>query len=212
MKRIQWRGKMNILTSLKEITEIVDWMRINLKTEKIIKKVCVTIRIIIAMMMISMFYGTGLRMNELRLLEPHHIDSKVYQIKVVNGKGGRERYTILPKSLLEPLREYYKRYRPKNYLFEGQKTGYPMHERSIQHFIHEAIKRLGWDGRDISAHTLRHSFATHMLDHGTDIHTIKTLLGHSKLETTMVYLHLSKTKRLLLVSPFDRISTDDQHS
>ena len=73
-------------------------------------------------MMISMFYGTGLRMNELRLLEPHHIDSKVYQIKVVNGKGGRERYTILPKSLLEPLREYYKRYRPKNYLFEGQKT------------------------------------------------------------------------------------------
>lgn len=162
-------------------------------------------------MMISLFYGTGLRMNELRLLEPHHIDSKLYQIKVMNGKGARERYTILPKALLEPLREYYKRYRPKKYLFEGQKVGYPMHERSIQHFIHEAIKRLGWDGRDISAHTLRHSFATHMLDHGTDIHSIKTLLGHSKLETTMVYLHLSKTKRLLLVSPFDRISTDVQH-
>ena len=162
--------------------------------------------------MISLFYGTGLRMNELRLLEPHHIDSKVYQIKVVHGKGGRERYTILPKSLLEPLREYYKIYRPKKYLFEGQKQGYPMHERSIQHFIHEAIKRLGWDGRDLSAHTLRHSFATHMLDHGTDIHTIKTLLGHSNLSTTMIYLHLSKTKRLLLVSPYDRIGTDVQHS
>ena len=163
-------------------------------------------------MMVSMFYGTGLRMNELRLIEPHHIDSKSFQIKVVNGKGGRERYTILPKTLLESLRGYYRKYRPNKYLFEGQKKGYPMHERSIQFFIHEAIKRLGWNGRDISAHTLRHCFATHMLDHGTDIHTIKTLLGHSKLETTMVYLHLSKTKRLLLVSPLDTLRSDVQYS
>jgi len=93
------------------------------------------------------------------------------------------------------------------YLFEGQKPGIPMHERSIQHFVQNYVRMIGLGGQDYSAHTLRHSFATHLLDAGTDIHTIKELLGHSNLDTTMIYLHLQQSKRATIVSPFDAVIT-----
>ena len=157
------------------------------------------------LMMVSLFYGSGLRMNELRQLKLGDIDSKSYQLKVVAGKGGKDRFTILPKHLLAPLRDYYKASRPAVYLFEGQRRGQAMHERSIQHFIQKYIDKIGLGGKDYSAHTLRHSFATHLLDTGTDIHTIKELLGHSNLATTMIYLHLQQTKRAAIVSPFDTV-------
>ena len=80
-----------------------------------------------------------------------------------------------------------------------------MHERSVQHFIEQNIRKVGLGGQDYSAHTLRHSFATHVLDGGTDLHTIKELLGHSSLATTMVYLHLQTSKRSGLISPFDNL-------
>jgi site-specific recombinase XerD len=121
----------------------------------------------------------------------------------VAGKGGKDRYTILSKSLLEELRFYYRQYRPKVYLFEGQLAGKPMNDRSIQHAIRQCMKQAGLEQFNFSAHTLRHSFATHLLDMGNDIHTIKELLGHSKIETTMIYLHLQQTKRAALVSPLD---------
>ena len=157
-------------------------------------------------MIVSLFYGSGLRMNELKNVRLCDIDSKSFQVKVVTGKGGKQRFTVLPKHLLEPLRQYFKMYRPKEYLFEGQKQGVPMHERSIQHFIQRYITMIGLGGKDYSAHTLRHSFATHLLDTGTDIHTIKELLGHSNLDTTMIYLHLQQSKRAAIVSPFDVIT------
>lgn len=157
------------------------------------------------LMMVSLFYGTGLRMNELRNVKLCDIDSKCYQLKVVSGKGGKDRFTILPKHLLEPLREYYKAARPSVYLFEGQCKGQPMHERSIQHFVQTYVGKIGLAGKDYSAHTLRHSFATHLLDNGTDLHTIKELLGHSNIATTMIYLHLQQTKRAAIVSPLDRV-------
>ena len=81
----------------------------------------------------------------------------------------------------------------------------PMHERSIQHFVQRYVRMIGLEGQDYSAHTLRHSFATHLLDAGTDIHTIKELLGHSNLDTTMIYLHLQQSKRATIVSPFDAV-------
>ena len=155
------------------------------------------------LMMVSLFYGTGLRMNELRNIKLTDIDSKSYQIKVVAGKGGKDRFTILPKHLLEPLRNYYKAVRPPVYLFEGQCKGQPMHERSIQHFMQTYITKIGLGKKDFSAHTLRHSFATHLLDAGTSLHTIKELLGHSNIATTMVYLHLQQSKRAAIVSPLD---------
>jgi site-specific recombinase XerD len=155
------------------------------------------------LMMVSLFYGAGLRMNELKHLKIADIDSASYQVKVVMAKGGKDRFTLLPKGLLEPLRSYYKAHRPKVYLFEGQVPGKPMHERSIQHFLHTYISKIGLAGKDYSAHTLRHSFATHLLDSGTDLHAIKELLGHSNLSTTMIYLHLQTRKRLAICSPFD---------
>ena len=161
------------------------------------------------LMMVSLFYGSGLRMNELRQLKLTDIDSNNYQLKVVAGKGGKDRFTILPRHLLEPLRNYYKSCKPLVYLFEGQHKGSPMHERSIQHFVQTYIAKISLGGKDYSAHTLRHSFATHLLDGGTDIHTIKELLGHSNLATTMIYLHLQQTKRAAIVSPFDTVM---QHS
>jgi len=115
----------------------------------------------------------------------------------------KDRFTLLPKGLLEELRSYYKQYKPKVYLFEGQVEGMSMNERSIQHAIRQCMKQAGLEKHGFSAHSLRHSFATHLLDMGNDIHTIKELLGHSKIETTMVYLHLQKTKRAALVSPLD---------
>lgn len=80
-----------------------------------------------------------------------------------------------------------------------------MHERAIGHAVTQCMKVAGFKDKGFSAHTLRHSFATHLLDQGVDIHSIKELLGHSKLETTMIYLHLQKSKRATLVSPLDTI-------
>ena len=156
-------------------------------------------------MIISLFYGAGLRMNELRHVRLCDIDSKAFQIKVVAGKGRKDRFTLLPKHLLEELRKYYLQDKPLVYLFEGQLKGKPMHERSIQHFVQRYVKMIGLADKDFSAHTLRHSFATHLLDAGTDIHTIKELLGHCNLDTTMIYLHLQQSKRANLVSPFDAV-------
>ena len=157
-------------------------------------------------MIISLFYGSGLRMNELRNVRLCDIDSNAFQVKVVAGKGRKDRFTILPKQLLIDLRKYYLQYKPSVYLFEGQTKGKPLHERSIQHFIQLYVKKIGLGGKDYSAHTLRHSFATHLLDSGTDLHTIKELLGRCNLDTTMVYLHLQQSKRAALVSPFDMVS------
>jgi site-specific recombinase XerD len=158
------------------------------------------------LMIISLFYGTGLRLNELRNVTMADIDSKAFQVKVIQGKGNKDRFTILPKHLLEALRDYYRKYLPQTYLFEGQKKGKPMHERSIQHFMQQNIAKIGLGGKDYSAHTLRHSFATHLLDAGCDLHTIKELLGHSSLSTTMIYLHLQQSKRASIVSPFDALA------
>ena len=156
-------------------------------------------------MVVALFYGTGLRMNELRNVRLCDIDSKAFQIKVVAGKGRKDRFTLLPKHLLDDLRKYYLQDKPLVYLFEGHLKGQPMHERGIQHFIQRYVTMIGLGKQDYSAHTLRHSFATHLLDAGTDIHTIKELLGHCNLDTTMVYLHLQQSKRALLVSPFDAV-------
>jgi len=157
------------------------------------------------LMMVSLFYGTGSSMNELRNVKLSDIDSLGYQRKVVAVKGGKDRFTILTKHLLEPLRNYYKACRPSLYLFERQRSGQPMHERSIQDFIQKYIASIGLGGKDYSAHTLRHSFATHLLDAGTDIHTIKELLGHSSLATSLIYLHLQQSKRSAIVSPLDAV-------
>jgi site-specific recombinase XerD len=155
--------------------------------------------------LLSMFYGSGLRLDEMSHLKMCDLDSENGQLKVVNGKGNKHRMSIFPKHLLADLREYYKSDLPKTYLFEGRKEGFPMSNGSIQVAVRNSMVGAGFERGRYSAHSLRHSFATHLLDNGTDLHTIKVLLGHSKIETTMVYLHLQKSKRAKIQSPFDSL-------
>jgi len=154
-------------------------------------------------LIVALFYGTGMRLNELCHLKMEQIDRKNAQIKILCGKGNKDRFTLLPKYLLPEMEAYYRQYRPKNYLFEGQKLGLPLNDRSIQHAVKLCMKMAGLEKFKFSSHSLRHSFATHLLDQGNDIHTIKELLGHSKIETTMIYLHLQQKKRATLCSPLD---------
>lgn len=161
-------------------------------------------------LIIGLFYGSGMRLSELCHLKMEHIDRKNSQIKIIAGKGNKDRFTLLPKNLVPEMETYYRQYRPKTYLFEGRKSGFPLHERSIQHAVRHAMKISGLEKYGFSSHSLRHSFATHLLDQGNDIHTIKELLGHSKIETTMIYLHLQKKKRATLCSPLDFLMTGDE--
>ena len=159
---------------------------------------------------LSLFYGTGLRLDEMCHLKISCIDSENAQIKVEKGKGNKERFTLLPKHLLEDLRTYFRKERPKVYLFEGRQAGHPMSNGAMQVAVRNAMVKAGFEKGKYSAHSLRHSFATHLLDSGVDLHSIKVLLGHSKIETTMVYLHLQKSKRAKIVSPFDRLAENGQ--
>ena len=139
---------------------------------------------------LQLFYSSGVRVEECSRIKIADIDSKNMRIKVEAGKGKKDRYTLLSSFALITLRQYYRKHRPVTYLFEGTKKGTGMHTRSIEFNVEQAMKQAGFKDKGFSAHTLRHSFATHLLDTGTDLHTIKELLGHSNISTTMIYLHL----------------------
>ena len=149
---------------------------------------------------VSTLYGTGVRVAELQEIKLDHIDSEKMLINIVCGKGKKQRFVLLPKSLLSVLRQYYKQYKPVVYLFEGRKQYMGMAT------IQKICKRLGERARikkSVTPRMLRHTFATHLLESGTDLITIKTLLGHAQLNTTQIYTHVS-TKRLQKIkSPLD---------
>ena len=126
-------------------------------------------------------------------------------IKKAPGKGSKDRFTILAKQVLFELRGYYIIYRPKEYLFNGNKPGKPYSVRSIQHLMQKALTKVGLENKNFTIHTIRHSFATHLLDSGTDLHTIKELLGHSNLQTTMRYMHLSTKRINEILNPYDAL-------
>lgn len=157
--------------------------------------------------LVELFYSSGLRLEELQYLKMTDIEASENRIRVNHGKGKKQRYTILSQQCLLNLRKYYQQseVKPKVYLFEGQTPGKPMHSRSIQHAVRMTYQKAGLGHKQRKTHALRHSFATHLLDNGVDIFTIKELLGHSKIETTMVYLHLQTSKRNTLVSPLDAL-------
>ena len=157
---------------------------------------------------VGLLYGCGMRISEVCDLKISHIDSTNQRIKVVQGKGGKDRFTLLPQSLLIQLRQYYLQAgRPKEYLFTSQQTKCAVHVRSMQLVVNSAMQKAGFECGRFTAHTLRHSFATHLLNQGNNIHVIKTLLGHSKLETTMIYLHLQHHTQLGIVSPLERLGS-----
>ena len=161
---------------------------------------------------IMLLYSTGMRLSEIARLKITDIDSKNMRIKVVQGKGAKDRYTILSEAVLLELRAYYIIYKPKEYLFNGSRPGGPMSMRNIQHLVQKALAQIGLDSKNYTVHTIRHSFATHLVDNGTDLHTVKELLGHSNLQTTMRYLHLTSTRIQGIVNPYDLLphSKDNQ--
>ncbi len=155
--------------------------------------------------LLMMLYSTGMRISELVNCRITDIDSKNMRIKIVQGKGAKDRFTILSQQVLQELRAYYIIYKPTEYLFNGYKPGKRYSVRSIQHMMHKALLKIGLESKNYSVHTIRHSFATHLVDNGTDLHTVKELLGHSSLQTTMQYMHLSAKRIERIVNPYDAL-------
>jgi integrase/recombinase XerD len=153
---------------------------------------------------IELLYGSGLRISELCNLRPKDIETSEKRIKVCLGKGDKDRFTLLPDAIVDRLRQFYvQEGRPPLFLFTSKQTKRAVHVRSMQVVVNSAMQKAGFKGRGFTAHTLRHSFATHLLNQGVNIHVIKTLLGHSKIETTMIYLHLQRHTQLGIISPLD---------
>ena len=154
--------------------------------------------------LLAFAYSAGLRMNELRMLKISDVDCDRMQVRVRQGKGRKDRCVILSRFIKERLPNYLNELKPQTYLFEGQTPGEPMGERSIQYIIGEALSKTEIRKR-VSMHTLRHSFATHLLEDGVDIYTIQHLLGHAHLRTTVIYLHIAQVMPKTGKSPLDTL-------
>jgi len=149
-------------------------------------------------------YSAGLRISEVINLKMKDIDSSRMQIRIEQGKGKKDRYTLLGKKLLEVLRKYVKEYNPKIWLFEGSDGG-SYSQRSIQQILKKSAQKVGIT-KNISVHTLRHSFATHLLEAGTDIRYIQSLLGHESSKTTEIYTHITRKGFDKIVNPLDNLN------
>jgi len=149
-------------------------------------------------------YSAGLRVSEVASLKIKDIDSGRMQIFVRQAKGKKDRYVMLSPVLLNILRSYIKKYKPKPlvYLFESEQTGTAYPARTIQRIFQLAKAKAGIS-KDVGIHSLRHSFATHLLEKGTDIRYIKDILGHFDIRTTERYLHVSKKDLINIISPLD---------
>ena len=152
-------------------------------------------------MHLALLYSAGLRRGELLILRPSDIDSERMLVKVNDAKGNKDRYTLLAKSTLKDLRLYYKQYRPKIYLFEGQK-GDRYSASSVANIIKQTTKKARIK-KHVTAHTLRHSFATHLLENGTDLRYIQILLGHNSTKTTEIYTHVASNTFNSIKNPLD---------
>jgi site-specific recombinase XerD len=148
-------------------------------------------------------YSAGLRVGELLGLKPEDIDSKRMLITIRQGKGRKDRVTLLSVRVLELLREYYKEYHPQDFLFQGVAGG-KYSERSVQNILKEACRKAGIK-KHVTMHTLRHSFATHLLEHNTDLRYIQELLGHTNPKTTQIYTHITTKGLDQLRSPLDNL-------
>lgn len=155
--------------------------------------------------MISLIYSAGLRRSELLNLTPKDIISKRMLVHIM-GKGRKCRYSLLSEKLLKELREDFKEYRPQKWLFEGETPGEPYSASALVKVLKEAATHAGIKYR-VHVHMLRHSFATHLLEQGTDLRTIQELPGHNDIKTTSIYLHVTSTHKSSIPNPLD--SLDD---
>lgn len=178
--------KLPIVLSEEEVAKIIS-VTTNLKH----KAILVTI------------YSCGLRLSELINLKISDMQSDRNLLLVRNAKGNKDRTTLLSTTTIALLRKYYAQYRPMTYLFEGQ-TGGPYSSKSVQSIVKNAVK-LAHICKSVSPHTLRHSFATHLLENGTDLRYIQTLLGHSSPKTTEIYAQVSTKHLGNIVSPLEKL-------
>lgn len=153
---------------------------------------------------LTTIYATGLRVSELCQLRVSDVDSKRMMLRISNGKGGKDRYTILSPMLLEALRIYWHAFHPKTWLFGTCVRDEPISDRQVQRFFYAAKRRANIDKQG-GIHSLRHAFATHLLDSGVDLHSISRLMGHNHLSTTARYLHLQQ-QIVKTDSPLDLLS------
>lgn len=153
-------------------------------------------------MMLCLIYSCGLRRSELLHLKPSDIDSKRGIVIIRQAKGKKDRVAPLSQKILLQLREYYKLYKPQTWLFEGQVPNEPYDERSLASVLKQAITKVKIN-KPVTLHWLRHSYATHLLESGTDLRYIQELLGHSSSKTTEIYTHVSTRELQKIKSPFD---------
>jgi site-specific recombinase XerD len=156
-------------------------------------------------------YSGGLRLGETLGLLPSDIDSTRMMIRIEQGKGRKDRYVMLSSTLLEALRTYWKAFRPVRWLFEGQAKGQPLSPSTAEKVFTAAAGRAGIR-KGVSFHSLRHAFATHLLEGGTNIRVIQALLGHQCLTTTQVYTHVAQTYVNATTSPLDRLKEKKEES
>lgn len=155
-------------------------------------------------MLLMITYAAGLRVSETAHLKLSHLDSDRLQIRVEQGKGRKDRYTLLSAPLLPELRRYYRHYRPLTYLFEGNKPGVPLATETIQKVFKAARESAGIK-KPATVHTLRHCFATHLMENGVDLLTIRKLMGHRSIQTTLRYVRVRQEHIRTVVSPLDQL-------
>lgn len=154
--------------------------------------------------LIGLLYGCGLRCHEVRALLIKDVDFDRNMIHVRQGKGRKDRYVPIGANLSRGLKKYLDAEHPVKWLFNGKDHREPFSPRGVQWVVREATKRTKIQ-KPVSVHTLRHTYATHLLEMGLDIVSIKELLGHAHIETTMVYLHVAKAGRQAPFSPLDKL-------
>lgn len=152
-------------------------------------------------------YSSGLRLGEIIRLKPEDIDCKRNLIYIRQGKGKKDRYTILSSTAFSIIKEYIQKYKPDKWLFEGANPMDHISERTVQKVFEKALRK-SVVTKEVSIHTLRHSFATHLLESGTDLRYIQELLGHASSKTTEIYTHVSSKNLGNIISPFDTITLD----
>lgn len=190
LPRSKQRKKLPVVLSPEEVNAIFDATK-NIKHKAIFMTI----------------YAAGLRISEVCNLKIADIDSKNMQIIVRQGKGNKDRYTMLSTENLKILREYWRIYKPKEYLFLGRSGTNAINIRSVQISLEKSIIRAKIT-KHATAHSLRHAFATHLLNDGTDICHIQKLLGHTRITTTTIYLHLRRLDLLNIKSPLDTLLGD----
>jgi len=192
VKRPKKDKKLPVVLSREEVKRILD-VTTNIKHKAIL----------------MLMYSGGLRVGEAVRLKPKDIDPERGLIHIKGSKGRKDRYTILSQNVMIVLREYYTRYKPKEWLFEGTKPGKHISTRTVQAIFKRACIKAGIK-KDVSVHSLRHSFATHLLESGVDLRYIQEILGHKSSKTTEIYTHVSRASLTKIKNPLDSIFKEEQ--